>query len=144
MSDLEKILMRFDISEFGGKIILSEDEMDEFGRAFDDSGGIIETPQDELRYIEGMFDLPIGYLKYFYVVPKPGYEKCKCGRVPSALEIIQTAAKNRIHDKSLMRDTLLGIENVLEIASEGRTGNCIKCGRKIIIMRYRDEDYGYA
>jgi len=34
--------------------------------------------------------------------------------------IVQFALKKKVHDKSLIRDTLIGFQNVMEIAQNGR------------------------
>lgn len=51
------------------------------------------TPNEELRYIKGLLNLPFGYIEQFRAVPAEGHERCTCGRTPSALDIIYTALK---------------------------------------------------
>jgi len=56
--------------------------------------------ESELRYIEGLFNLPLGHLGGFYMIPRRGYEKCKCGRTPSALDVVYFALTKHIHHAS--------------------------------------------
>ena len=143
-ASLEKILAQFTKDGFSQKAIVTDEQMGKLIEAFDKQNGVISTPSDELRYIEGLVELPFSYLSEFKVIPAPGHEKCACGRIPSALEIVNTAVKRKIHDKSLIRDTLIGFENLLEIAQNGRQGECVSCGRAIIMGGYRTRRYMYA
>jgi hypothetical protein len=113
-------------------------------RAFDDQEGIVDTPTEELRYIEGLLNLPLGYVGQFRVVPAEGHEQCVCGRTPSALDIIYTALRKRIHDKELMRDTLIGFSNIIELSENGRTAECFNCSRLISSRSYWTRRYMYA
>jgi hypothetical protein len=141
---LKEILGQLTKDGFKQKAIISDEQMAELIEAFDSENEVISTPPDELRYIEGLAELPFGYLSEFKVIPASGHGKCACGRTPSALEIINTALKRRIHDKSLIRDTLIGFENLLEIAQDGRQGECITCGRTVLMGGYRTSSYIYA
>jgi hypothetical protein len=141
---LQKALSQLSKDGYTQKAILSDDQMSKLIEAFDSQKGVISTPADELRYIDGLVNLPFGYLQEFKVIPSEGHAKCACGRIPSALEIIQTAMKRRIHDVSLIRDTLIGFENLIEIAQSGRQGECISCGRPIVMRGYRTRRYMYA
>ena len=144
VTSLEKIVRQFSKEGFTQKAVVSDEQMAKLIDAFNSQVGVISTPADELRYIEGLVELPLGYLSEFKVIPAPGYEKCKCGRIPSALEIVNSALKQRIHDKSLIRDTLIGFENLLEIARSGRQGECISCGRTVVMRSYYTHGYMYA
>jgi len=112
--------------------------------ALNAEAGVLSTPPDELRYIEGLAELPFGYLSEFKVIPAPGHAKCACGRTPSALEIVHSALRRRVHDKALIRDTLLGFQNILELAQNGRQGECIACGRPVVMAVYFARSYMYA
>ena len=129
---------------FAQKAIVSHELMAELCAAFDLQKGVIDTAAEELRYIEGLAELPFRYLTEFKILPAPGRGKCTCGRTPSALEIVSTALRRKVHDKSLIRDTLIGFENLVEIAQAGRIGECVACGRPIPIAAYRKKDYMYA
>jgi hypothetical protein len=129
---------------FTQKAIVSDKEMKEAIKILDSQKGVVSTPDTELRYIEGLFDLPLGYLHEFKVIPAEGSEKCDCGRVPNALDIVYTAHKRQIHDKSLIRDTLIGFSNLIELAESGRAGECFNCGRTIVMAGYWTRKYMYA
>lgn len=141
---LKKLVSQFEKEGYITKAIVTDEQMKRLVEAFNSEKGVISTPADELRYIEGLAELPIGYIREFKVIPSAGYEKCACGRTPSALEIVNTAFKRKIHDKSLIRDTLIGFENLLEIAKEGRQGECIACGRVVVMASYWTNAYMYA
>ena len=92
---LEKLVKKFIDDGFSQKAITSDKEMAELAEAFDSKKGVLDTPADELRYIEGLTELPFGYIEFFKVIPADGYGKCACGRIPSALEIVNTALKRK-------------------------------------------------
>ena len=129
---------------FQQKAILSDSQMNELGNALGRNPRVLSTPPEELRYLEGLVDLPLGHLAYFKVIPAKGNERCKCGRTPSALDIVQTALARRLHDKSLVRDTLIGFKNIFESAKDGRNGECIRCGRPVVMESYWTNAYAYA
>jgi hypothetical protein len=129
---------------FEKKAILDDEEMAHVIQLLDRDKRALDTPPPELRYIEGLLNLPLGYLESFKVIPKPGHEKCQCGRVPSALDIVSFAFSRHIHQRELLRDTLLGVSNMLEIAEEGRAGECYHCGRTLIMFSYWTTGYAYA
>lgn len=129
---------------FDKKAVLSDDDMTRVGKILDQDGRNIATPGEELRYIEGLLRLPMGYLHSFRIIPKFGHERCKCGRVPSALDIVYHAFCKRIHEWELIRDTLIGFSNIFEIAEEGRTAECYRCGRPVILSSYYTRRYMYA
>lgn len=105
----------------------------------------VETPPGELRYIEGLLNLPVGYIGGFKVVPKEGYEKCRCGRVPTALDVVYGALSKQIHSRELIRDTLIGFANVFEFSDDARRTECYSCGRPILLARYtRKSKYVYG
>jgi hypothetical protein len=126
------------------KAILAPSEMDRALEALETESRALDTPAEELRYIEGLLDLPMGYIEYFRVVPAPGYEKCRCGRVPSALDIVHHAYAQQIHARELLRDTLIGLRNIFELSDRGRVAGCYACGRPIVMAAYYKVGYGYA
>ena len=93
-ASMEKLLSQLKKDGFTQKAIVSDEQMDRLVEVFDSQKGVIATPPDELRYIEGLTELPFGYLTEFKVIPAPGHEKCACGRTPSALEIVTRPTKN--------------------------------------------------
>ena len=104
----------------------------------------IATPPEELRYIEGLFDLPLGFIDSFKVVPKAGDEKCICGRVPTALDIVHFAFAKQVHSRELIRDTLIGFANIFEFANNGRVAECYHCGKQLNMFSYFKKNYAYA
>jgi hypothetical protein len=96
----------------------------------------IDTPDRELRYIEGLCELPFGHMSDFRVIPMPGSERCQCGRVPTALDVVAYAYRKPIHSKALIRDTLIGFRPTVELGTTGRTCDCINCGRPISMAVY--------
>jgi hypothetical protein len=129
---------------FEQKAVVSDEEMEMATRAFNEQPGVLDTPTDELRYIEGLLNLPLRFIDQFKIIPVAGYEKCACGRTPSALDITYTAIQKRIHDKEMIRDTLIGFSNLVELADEGRTFECFNCGRPIRSSSYWTSGYMYA
>jgi hypothetical protein len=127
------------------KVILDDKTMERVAALVTSDKRYILTPEPELRYLEGLLELPLGTMKEFGTVPAKGHEKCGCGRVPSALDIVVTALKRGVHGKALVRDTVLGLENVFEIAESGRDAMCIGCGRLVQAVRYHyKRPYLYA
>src|SRR5262249_36514848 len=84
----------------------------------------------------GLFNLPLGHLGGFYMIPRRGYEKCKCGRTPSALDVVYFALTKHIHQRELIRDTLIGFANVFEMANEVRGFQCHDCARPLYSEGY--------
>ena len=95
--------------------------------------------------MEGLLDLPLGFMTEFGYIPVDGYELCECGRTPTALDVVQTALKQGIHSRALVRDTILGPANVFELADFGRQAECISCARQFIVEVYHYlRNYMYA
>lgn len=122
---------------FDQKAVLDDADMANAASIFDQNPDVIDTPDNELRYIEGLFSLPLGYLTEFKIIPKPGYQKCQCGRTPTALDVVHYAYAKHVHSKDLIRDTLIGFSNLFEMSTTGRTTECYSCGRKIEVLSYR-------
>jgi hypothetical protein len=129
---------------FEQKAVISDEEMETARRTFEDEQGVLETPAGELRYIEGLLNLPLGFIDQFKIIPVAGYERCACGRTPSALDITYTAMNKRIHGKETIRDTLIGFSNIVELGEDGRTAECFNCGRPIRSRSYWTNRYMYA
>ena len=140
VEDLKSQLMQISCT----KLVLSEEDMVRLIEQLDKDKRAIDTPQEELRYIEGLFNLPLGFIESFKVIPEPGLEQCECGRVPNALDIVYSAFSKQIHSRELIRDTLIGVTNVFEVAKDGRTGECLSCGRSIVMFSYWKKGYMYA
>lgn len=103
------------------------------------------TPPEELRYIEGLLDLPLGFLKEFGFIPSDETQTCVCGRTPSALDVVHTALSQGIHAKSLIRDTLIGPHHIFEMSATGRDFACASCGNRLVMKVYSSKrKYLYA
>ncbi|GAA4561087.1 hypothetical protein [Pseudonocardia xishanensis] len=129
---------------FSRKALVSDKEMTSAKTAFYAQDGVIDTPSDELRYIEGLLGLSLRSIDRFSIVPAVGHEKCACGRTPSALDIVATAVNRQIHDTRTMRDAVIGVTNMIELADEGRVGDCVACGRLVVSAGYFTHSYMYA
>lgn len=130
---------------FGTKVILTDQAMQALSKLVTDDPAYRKTPPAELNYMEGLLGLPLGYIDEFGFVPAKGNEQCVCGRAPSALDIVVTALRQGIHERSLIRDAIIGLENIFEMGDGGRTGNCINCGRPVVMERYhRNRPYIYT
>jgi hypothetical protein len=141
---LEDFIEHVKSAGYNQKAILSHEEMTQLIAILSDQPGVVDTPVDELHYMEGLFHLPLGHLEYFRVIPDEGFAVCACGRHTSALDVVHTAYARRIHDRELIRDALLGFENILELSDSGRQGDCYRCGRKVIMRGYYKRGYAYA
>jgi hypothetical protein len=129
---------------FQNKAVVSAEEMARAVALLDAQDGVVETPPEELRYIEGLLRLPLGHLDQFKIVPGKGYEVCACGRTPTALDIVSHALKKRIHDVETIRDTLIGFTNLVEFSEGGRAAECFDCGRASLSGSYWTHAYLYA
>jgi hypothetical protein len=129
---------------FVQKAVVSDEEMNLAKNIFDSQEGIVQTPAEELRYIEGLLRLPFGYINQFAIQFPKGQERCVCGRESSALDIVNTALKKRIHDEAVIRDTIIGLSNIIELSDDGRSAECFDCGRPIFSTSYRTRAYLYA
>jgi hypothetical protein len=129
---------------FEQKAVISDQEMALASESFDSEEGVTDTPTDELRYIEGLLDLPLGHIDHFKIILAKGSERCACGRTPSALDVVYTALKKRIHDRDIMRDALIGFSNLIELSENGRVAECFNCGRLIVSRSYWTSRYMYA
>jgi hypothetical protein len=127
------------------KAVLDDATMDRVGALVTADKRYTLTPPDELRYLEGLLELPLGQLKEFGIIPAAGHETCWCGRIPTALDVVVTALRQGIHGKPLIRDTFIGMQNVFEMAEKGRDAACISCGRLVTAAVYHyKRSYLYA
>ena len=121
---------------YATKVVLDDDAMEKVGALVTADQRYQQTPPGELRYMEGLLDLPLGFIDEFGFIPAAGHETCICGRIPSALDVVLTALKQGIHSKVLVRDTILGAENVFEMADSGRKFACISCANEHLMAVY--------
>ena len=129
---------------FETRAIVSDEEMAAATKAFHAEEGVLDTPAEELRYIEGLLNLPMGHIQRFSIIPAPGHARCSCGRLPSALDLVTTALRRRIHDRDTVRETVLGMTNLVELAAGGRQADCFSCGRRMLSSSYWTNAYMYA
>lgn len=141
---LQEFTERLRASGFEAKAIVSDEEMAAATEAFHGEEGVLDTPAEELRYIEGLLNLPMGHIGRFSIIPAAGYARCACGRVPSALDLVATALRRRIHDRDTVRETVLGLTNLVELADGGRAAECFSCGRRMVSSSYWTHRYMYA
>ena len=123
--------------------LLDEERMNQARDLLDREPHVVETPPEELRFIEGLLRLPLNHLDFFRVIPE-GTGRCACGRTTTALDVVAYAATRKIHDLELLRDTLIGLRPTFEIASGGRTAECYRCGRPVVMRAYHTSKYMYA
>jgi hypothetical protein len=143
-SSIETLKTQLRDSGYEKKAILSDKEMARVLAALNEDKRSRETPDNELRYIEGLFGLPLGYIDSFKFITAKGYERCRCGRTPTALDIVYFALTHHVHSRDLIRDTLLGFQNIFEFSDGGREGECYQCGRKVAFEGYYKKGYAYA
>lgn len=129
---------------FTTKAFVDDEAFGRITNLLDEQPGRVDTPPEELRFIEGRLDLPMGHLGYFRITTPEGRTVCECGRTTTALDIVSTALAHRIHPHALMRDALIGFRNTLELAEEGRQGECYDCGRAVLASVYWTHRYMYA
>jgi hypothetical protein len=129
---------------FEARAVVSDEEMAVATEAFHGEEGVLDTPAEELRYIEGLLALPMGHIERFSIIPASGHDRCACGRVPSALDLVATALRRRIHDRDTVRETVLGLTNLVELADGGRAADCFSCGRRLVSRSYWTNRYMYA
>ena len=140
---LVELKERLHAQGFEQKAIVSDEEMELAQESFNSQEDVMDTPAEELRYIEGLPNLPFGHIEEFKILPAKGSESCACGRIPSALDVVYTALNKRIHDREVIRDTLIGFSNLIELSENGRTAECYNCGL-ISSRSYWTRRYMYA
>jgi hypothetical protein len=145
LKDMEAFKRHLKSKGYATKVVLDDKTMERASALVTADKRYVLTPPDELRYMEGLLDLPIGQMKEFGLIPAAGHETCGCGRRPSALDVVLTAIKQGIHGKTLVRDTIIGLENVFEMADGGRDAVCVSCGRLVRAQVYHyKRSYLYA
>jgi hypothetical protein len=126
------------------KALVDDDEFRRVVRLLDEQPDVTDTPSEELRFIEGRLDLPMGHLDHFRITTTNGRGGCECGRVTTALDIVTTALVRQTHQYGLIRGALIGLRNTLEFADNGRQGECYACGRPVVAFSYWTNGYAYA
>ncbi|MGW1463685.1 hypothetical protein ACWCPT_04920 [Streptomyces sp. NPDC002308] len=143
-ADLEELKARYRDSGARSGIKLDDVEMREALSLLPHEGPVVETPPEELRYIEGLLRLPLGSVVAFSMIPASGRPECPCGRTPTPLDIVAHAVSHQVHAEQLLRDTVIGVHNVFEFADGGRTAPCHRCGREFTARSYWTYEYMYA
>ena len=145
LKDIETLKRHLKSKGYATRVVLDDKTMERASALVTSDKRYRLTPPDELRYLEGLLDLPMGHMKEFGTIPAEGHEVCSCGRTPSALDVVVTALKQRIHEKALVRDTLLGTQNTFEMSDAGRDASCMSCGRLVTAAVYHyKRSYLYA
>src|SRR5712692_4849735 len=98
---------------FDRKSLLTDDQMAKLQKLLASNAGTTDTSAEEIRYIEGLVRLPFGHLPFFRVIPGDG-AVCACGRRTTALDLVAHALNRQVHDRELVRETLLGLANTFE------------------------------
>ena len=145
LDDIKALKQYLQSRGYTSKVVLDDDAMDRISTLITADRRYRLTPPEELRYMEGLLNLPLGFMREFGYIPMGGHEVCECGRTPSALDVVHTALKQGIHSKALVRDTMLGHQNVFEMADSGRTAACISCSNTFVVEVYHHlRNYMYA
>ena len=145
LKDIASLKRHLRSTGYTTKVVLDDRTMERASALVTDHKGYRLTPPEELRYLEGLLDLPLGHMKEFGVIPAEGHEICACGRAPTALDVVATALRQGIHGKALVRDTIIGLQNIFEMADSGRDASCISCGKLITTAVYHyKRSYLYA
>ena len=145
LKDIDTLKRHLKSKGYATKVVLDDKTMERASALATGDKRYKLTPPDELRYIEGLLDLPMGHMKEFGMIAAAGHETCLCGRIPSALDVVVTALKQGIHGKALVRDTLHGAQNIFEMSDAGRDASCVSCGRLITAAVYHyKRSYLYA
>lgn len=141
---IEKLKDEMRAAGYTTKAILPDDEFRRIEQMLNGQPHVVDTPDDEIRYIEGLVNVPLGHLRHFRITTGPDRHHCECGRATSALDIVGTALRRRIHPRSVIRDTMIGLQCVFEFADDGRQGECYHCGRPVVAFSYWTNKYMYA
>jgi hypothetical protein len=145
LKDIETLKRHLKSKGYATKVVLDDKTMERASALVTGDKRYRLTPPDELRYIEGLLDLPMGHMREFGMIPAAGHETCECGRAPSALDVVATALRQGVHGKALVRDTILGTQNIFEMSDTGRDAACLSCGRLVTAAVYHyKRSYLYA
>jgi hypothetical protein len=142
MAELDAL--RSESQTYLGKMVISPERMERVRAEFRQLPGLRATPESDLRYIEGLLDLPHGTVKHFYCIPDASSATCACGREPNAAEVIAHALRNGVHSRQIVRDAVIGVQPIFERSDGGREAACLRCSRRIKLLGYLGEDYIYA
>jgi len=143
MSEIEQL--RNEASAYMHKMVISRERMDRALAEASGWQGVRETPPADLRFIEGIADLPYESVKFFRCIPDPKSAVCQCGREPNAADIVAYALRQNIHSRQIVRDAIAGLQCIFEAAQGGgREAPCLRCSRRIIMRGYWRQEYFYV
>jgi hypothetical protein len=129
---------------YAGKMVIDDARMWRVREEVSSNKNLRSTPDGDLRFIEGLLDIPYGHIREFSCVPDAASQTCVCGRQPNAADVVAFAVRRNIHARQTIRDALLGLENIYEPSADGREAACLKCSHKIRMMIYFGQNYVYA
>ena len=142
MTEIE--LLRSEASAYLHKMILPRARMDRAVAEANALPGVRKTPPADLRFIEGIADLPYESVTFFHCIPDAQSITCKCGREPNAADIVAHALRQNIHSRQTIRDAIAGLQCIFEPAQGGRQAPCLRCARPITMRGYWRQEYLYA
>jgi hypothetical protein len=142
MSEIEQL--KNEASAYMHKMIISRARMDRALAEASGWQGVRETPPADLRFIEGIADLPYESVTFFHCIPHPQSITCQCGREPNAADIVAYALRQNIHSRQTVRDATAGLQCIFEVSRGGREAPCLRCSRRIMMLAYWRQEYFYV
>jgi hypothetical protein len=142
MSEIEQL--RNEASAYLHKMVIPRARMDRALAEANALQGVRETPPADLRFIEGIADLPYESVTFFRCIPDAQSIVCKCGREPNAADIVAHALRQNIHSRQTVRDAIAGLQCIFEAAQGGRQAPCLRCARPITLRGYWRQEYMYV
>ncbi|HUJ46428.1 MAG TPA: hypothetical protein VLV55_04795 [Rhizomicrobium sp.] len=142
MSEIEQL--RNEAPAYLHKMIIPRDRMDRAVAEANAMPGVRHTPPADLRFIEGIADLPYESVTFFHCIPDAQSVVCKCGREPNAADIVAYALRQNLHSRQTVRDAIIGVQCIFEAAQNGRQAPCLRCARRIMLSGYWRQEYMYV
>ena len=78
------------------------------------------------------------------VVISPKKRVSACGREPNAADIVAYALRQNLHPRQTVRDAIVGLQCIFEVARDGREAPCLRCARPITFGGYWRQKYMYV
>jgi hypothetical protein len=103
----------------------------------------VETPQEDVRIVEELLDIPRGTLSPLFVSLREGSESCtNCGRRFSLLDQVSTGLT--VHGKQFIKDIITGTYGYVLNSNPPQMHNCYGCGVRgnIAFRGYNCAGYG--
>jgi hypothetical protein len=142
MSEIEQL--RNEASAYMHKMVIPRARMDRALAEANRLPGVRETPPADLRFIEGIADLPYESVTFFHCIPDAKSIVCPCGREPNAADIVAYALRQNLHSRQTVRDAIAGLQCIFEVARGGREAPCLRCARRIMLHGYWRQEYMYV